>query len=99
MTTISKVGLDVGFGDTKADLLRPDNGLDSVSFPSILGNAQQLTTISAGLSTAARDRGGRRGQGSAGERGTARGEVRGECGGGGGGEGGGRGEENGGEGQ
>lgn len=53
--TTSKVGLDVGFGDTKAALLRADNGgLDIVSFPSILGNAQQLTTISAGLSTAAR---------------------------------------------
>lgn len=53
MTDITRVGLDVGFGDTKAAKLTAGL-LDIVSFPSILGNAQELTTINTGLITAAR---------------------------------------------
>lgn len=48
MTDITRVGLDVGFGDVKAARLQDDK-FETVSFPAILGQAQDLASYSTGL--------------------------------------------------
>ncbi|GIK42382.1 MAG: hypothetical protein BroJett011_62150 [Chloroflexota bacterium] len=54
-TTIERIGLDVGFGDVKAAKLA-DGKLSTVAFPSILGQAQDLTHFGTGLGGATRRR-------------------------------------------
>lgn len=51
MTTnhIVRVGLDVGFGDVKAAVLNGDGKFDTVSFPAVLGQAQDLASFATGL--------------------------------------------------
>jgi plasmid segregation protein ParM len=53
--TITRVGLDVGFGDAKAAVL-VDGKLRTVSFPSVLGQAQDLAAYGVGLNGAGRRR-------------------------------------------
>jgi PRTRC genetic system protein D len=55
MTDIIRVGLDVGFGDTKVARLL-DGKFETVSFPSVLGQAQDLARYSAGLGATAQRR-------------------------------------------
>jgi PRTRC genetic system protein D len=50
---IERIGLDIGFGDTKAARIA-DGKLHTVSFPSVLGQAQDLTNFGTGLGGATR---------------------------------------------
>jgi plasmid segregation protein ParM len=55
MIPIERIGLDVGFGDVKAVVIR--NGkLLHITFPSVLGQAQALSNFTVGLNSAARRR-------------------------------------------
>jgi len=49
------VGLDVGFGDAKAAVIR-DGKLHTVQFPAVLGHAAQLSSASTGLAATTRRR-------------------------------------------
>lgn len=51
---IERVGLDVGFGDVKAAVIR--DKLSTISFPSLLGQAKALSAFTIGLNSAARRR-------------------------------------------
>ncbi|NJO00082.1 MAG: ParM/StbA family protein [Anaerolineales bacterium] len=53
MNNIERIGLDVGFGDVKAAKLA-DGKLSTISFPSVLGQAQDLTNFGTGLGGATR---------------------------------------------
>src|SRR5262245_1700580 len=50
---IERIGLDVGFGDVKAAKI-VDQKLSTISFPSVLGQAQALSDFTVGLNGAAR---------------------------------------------
>ena len=50
---ITRIGLDVGFGQVKAALLN-NSKLSLASFPAILGDAQTLSAFSTGLAAASR---------------------------------------------
>lgn len=52
---IERVGLDIGYGDDKAVVLR-DGRLATVTFPAILGHAQALSRYTTGLGRATRRR-------------------------------------------
>lgn len=53
--TIERVGLDIGFGDTKIAVIR-EGKLVTLSFPSVLGQAQALSSFTVGLNGSARRR-------------------------------------------
>lgn len=50
---IERVGLDVGFGDVKAAVIR-DGKLATVTFPAVLGQAQALSSFTVGLNGSTR---------------------------------------------
>jgi plasmid segregation protein ParM len=55
MIQIERVGLDIGFGHDKAAIIR-DGKLTEVSFPSVLGHAQNLSRYTTGLGRSTRRR-------------------------------------------